>query len=50
MEEGRSISRKEQSCISNCIFRWWGNREDPTDPDLKEEKYEQCLTDCRICG
>lgn len=50
MEDGRKISRKEQSCISNCIFMWWGNSNDPRDPNVRDEKYEKCLTDCRVCG
>lgn len=48
--EQRNITRKERSCISNCIFRFWGDRENPITPEQREPEYEQCLTDCRVCG
>lgn len=50
MEKGRTITREEQSCISNCILRWWGNPNDPADPEVRDARYEVCLTNCQICG
>lgn len=49
MEE-RTITREEQSCISNCIFRHWGDPDSPVDPERRDAAYEKCLTSCRICG
>jgi hypothetical protein len=50
MGESRSIKPSEQQCISDCIRRYWGAGAEPTDPEARERSYEQCLTDCRICG
>jgi hypothetical protein len=50
MNDTRRITREDQACISNCIFEWWGNREDDRDPEDRDRHYERCLTDCRVCG
>ena len=49
MGESRPIKPSEQKCISDCINRFWGDRDDPSDPEVRDRSYEQCLTDCRIC-
>ncbi len=50
MGESRAIQPREQQCISDCIRRFWGDRDEPSDPDARDRAYEQCLTDCQICG
>ncbi len=50
MRESRKIKPGEQQCISECIRRFWGDREDPIDPETRDRYYEQCLTDCQICA
>lgn len=50
MTESRSIKPNEQQCIADCIRRFWGERDAPEDPVSRDRSYEQCLTDCRICG
>jgi hypothetical protein len=48
--KGRKISDKERECISNCIFQYWGDPKSDEAPEIRNEKYEKCLEDCRICG
>jgi hypothetical protein len=48
MEE-KIISRQEQSCIADCIFKYWGQQSE-TPPEDRENSYEECLGDCRICS
>lgn len=48
--EGHRISRKEQGCISNCIFEFWGNPDNKGNAEKRDSDYEQCLSDCHICG
>ena len=43
------INREEQSCISNCIYKYWGSSAQVEDDEKRDHEYEQCLTDCRIC-
>ncbi len=50
MGETRKIKPSEQRCISDCIRKFWGDRSDPTDPETRERSYEQCLTECQVCG
>ncbi len=50
MSTNRAIKPHEQQCISDCIRRFWGDRDNPVDPEIRDRSYEQCLTDCRICG
>lgn len=48
--KGRKITNEERGCISNCIFQHWGDPETTEAPEARDEKYEKCLEDCRICG
>lgn len=50
MGENRTIKPSEQQCISECIRRFWGEHNDRIDLESRDRSYEQCLTDCRICG
>jgi hypothetical protein len=47
--EDREIKEEEMQCISNCIHRYW-NLPDDLIIDDRDQKYEQCLTDCEICS
>ena len=48
----RRITKYEQSCISNCINKYWGDPgvEDNGDDEKRDREYMQCLEDCQICG
>jgi len=46
----RNITKSEQSCISGCITKYWGNPHNQDDAEKRDRDYEQCLSDCRICG
>ena len=46
----RKITKSEQVCIANCIYRYWGNRDSLDSDEKRDRQYEQCLSDCRICG
>ena len=48
--EGRKITREDRSCISNCIFQYWGNPGYEQDDEKRDKDYEDCLTNCRICA
>jgi hypothetical protein len=48
--DGRRINTKEQSCIADCIKRYWGDTDRQDDVENRNRDYEQCLTDCQICG
>jgi hypothetical protein len=48
--EGHRISREEQSCISKCIFKFWGDPDNKDSTGNRDRDYMDCLTDCRICG
>ncbi len=51
MGESRTIKPSEQRCISDCIRKFWGDRNDNVvDPETRDRSYEQCLTDCQVCG
>ena len=43
------ISQREQRCISECVFKHWGSGREG-DSGERDQKYEQCLTDCNICS
>jgi hypothetical protein len=46
--QGRDIQVSEKECISQCILKFWSD----SDPQSEshDERYEQCLTDCDVCG
>jgi hypothetical protein len=46
----RKITTHEQSCISSCINKYWGNPHNQDDEKKRDRDYEQCLSDCQICG
>jgi hypothetical protein len=46
----RTISRKEQLCVSECIYQHWGRPDADIEDESRNRKYEQCLTSCDICG
>ena len=50
MDEPRNINREEQQCISDCIVEFWGEDSPWKDDSERDFRYEQCLTDCRVCG
>jgi hypothetical protein len=50
MGDIRPIQPSEQRCISDYIRRFWGERDNRVDLESRDRSYEQCLTDCRICG
>ncbi len=50
MGDSRPIKPSEQRCISDCIRRFWGERDNQVDLESRDRSYEQCLTDCRICA
>jgi len=45
--DNREIVPNEQACISHCIIKFWSNTSEPV--NHRDEKYEQCLTQCNIC-
>ncbi|MEJ2037592.1 MAG: hypothetical protein P8X55_01475 [Desulfosarcinaceae bacterium] len=42
------MTPREQQCISECIYKHWSSSQD--DSQEREQKYEQCLTDCNVCS
>jgi len=48
----REISKDGQSCISNCINKYWGDPgvDDNGDDEKRDRDYMRCLEDCQICG
>ena len=46
----RNLFRQEQLCISECIQKHWSHPDMDTEDDRRNQKYEQCLTSCNICG
>jgi hypothetical protein len=48
--ESRNITQEERSCISHCIFEHWGHSDESADMDQRDAEYQNCLTDCQICG
>jgi len=46
----RKITKSEQSCISGCITKYWGTPSNEDDAEKRDRDYEQCLSDCQICG
>jgi hypothetical protein len=45
----QTITNNDQKCISECIVAHWSENSN-TPPEERVEKYEQCLTECRICS
>jgi hypothetical protein len=45
----KEISSKEQQCISQCILDHWGEQSQ-SPPESRDQDYERCLSECRICG
>jgi hypothetical protein len=45
----KNMSTGEQRCISECIFKHWG-AQSSTPPEHREEAYEACLSQCRVCS
>ena len=51
MGESRTIKPIEPYGISDCIRKFWGDREDdPIGPETRDQSYEQCLSACQVCG
>ncbi|MGB5421485.1 MAG: hypothetical protein WBN03_04955 [Desulfobacterales bacterium] len=50
MNKGRTITHEERGCISKCIFQHWGEPQKTGDLEKRDNDYEKCLNDCRICG
>jgi hypothetical protein len=46
----KQISIEGQQCISQCIYKNWSYPNVHTEEDIRDQKYEQCLTSCNICG
>ena len=46
----RNITREVQGCIAGCITDHWGNPDITSDEEKRDRDYEQCLSDCQICG
>lgn len=45
----KQISNSDQHCISECILKHWS--EHSASPSRRrDEAYERCLTNCRICS
>jgi len=45
----QTITNNDRKCISECIVKHWSENSN-TPPGERVEKYEQCLTECRICS
>lgn len=45
----REIRQDEKQCISHCIHRFWNVPDDVKIKD-RDRKYEECLTECRVCS
>jgi hypothetical protein len=45
----KEISSNDRQCISQCIRDHWGEQS-KTPPEHRDEAYERCLSECRICG
>ena len=50
MSESRQISSKERHCISDCIREYWGDNSARKESQNRNDDYEQCLSDCKVCG
>jgi hypothetical protein len=50
MMKEKQISIEGQRCISQCINKYWSHLDVDTKDDIRNQKYEQCLTSCNICG
>jgi hypothetical protein len=45
----KSISSSDQRCISECIRKHWSEH-GASPSQRRDEAYERCLTNCRICA
>jgi len=45
----REIPNKDRRCISECILKHWGEQSQ-TPLKRRDEEYERCLSDCRVCS
>ncbi len=43
-----TITRLDQACISECIFKHWSENS-LTPSESREEAYEKCLENCQVC-
>jgi hypothetical protein len=48
--EDRRITKDEQTCIAECIGTYWGADSENRESETREEQYQSCLTNCKICG
>ena len=46
----RKLSRKERLCVGKCIHKYWSQSGANTEDESRNQKYEQCLISCDICG
>jgi hypothetical protein len=44
----RDIVPNEKECISQCIIKFWSGSDRKV--ENRDEYYEQCLTNCKVCG
>ena len=44
----KEIVPNEKECISQCIIKFWSGSSQPV--ENRDERYEQCLTNCDVCG
>jgi hypothetical protein len=45
-----SVTREHQQCISQCIVDHWGENSQFSSESDRDSRYEQCLTECRVCA
>jgi len=45
----KEISNNDQQCISRCILDHWSEHS-KTHPEYRQEAYQQCLGECRVCS
>jgi hypothetical protein len=49
--KGRKITSAEQHCISDCIYKYWGDEQQRhVDAQKRDAEHQDCLNDCRICA
>lgn len=44
----QEIAPNEKECISQCIIKFWAGSSQQL--GNRDERYEQCLTKCDVCG
>ena len=45
----QEISGKDQQCISQCIITHWSEQSE-TPLERRDDEYERCLSECRVCS